>query len=281
MKVIDFHVHPLVKEAFEEDKDLWNAQKDVFMLYTSPQPISTLINQLKEAEVEKAVLLPIDCSTKWNFKIPSNEIIAKIVSKFPEKFIGFASIDPNKEGAIEELEKSIKKLNLKGVKLNPAMQSFDPLSKKAKEIYDKINDMKLPLVVHTGMVWQSKYSIEYCNPIIWDKIAREYSEMKIILAHFGWPWIWEAAIVSMRNENVYLDISNTFTGTCFEHLKYLLTEAIPKRVTERFLSEKIVFGSDYPRIEIPKMVSAIKKLKINDEVKEKILYKNSLKILKI
>lgn len=281
MKVIDFHVHPLVKEAFEEDKDLWNAQKDVFMLYTSPQPISTLINQLKEAEVEKAVLLPIDCSTKWNFKIPSNEIIAKIVSKFPEKFMGFASIDPNKEGAIEELEKSIKKLNLKGVKLNPAMQSFDPLSKKAKEIYDEINNMKLPLVVHTGMVWQSKYSIEYCNPIIWDKIAREYSEMKIILAHFGWPWIWEAAIVSMRNENVYLDISNTFTGTCFEHLKYLLTEAIPKRVTERFLSEKIVFGSDYPRIEIPKMVSAIKKLKINDEVKEKILYENSLKILKI
>ncbi len=281
MKVIDFHVHPLVKEAFEEDKDLWNAQKDVFMLYTSPQPISTLINQMEEVEVEKAVLLPIDCSTKWNFKIPSNEIVAKIVNKFPEKFIGFASIDPNKEGAIEELEKSIKKLNLKGVKLNPAMQSFDPLSKKAKEIYDEINNMKLPLLVHTGMVWQSKYSIEYCNPIIWDRIAREYSEMKIILAHFGWPWIWEAAVTSMRNDNVYLDVSNTFTGTCYEHLKYLLTEAIPKRVIERFLGEKIVFGSDYPRIEIPKMVLAIKKLEISDEVKEKILYENSLKILKI
>ncbi|MEM2084037.1 MAG: amidohydrolase family protein, partial [Nitrososphaerota archaeon] len=141
MKVIDFHVHPLVKEAFEEDKNLWNAQKEVFVLFTSPQPISTLINQLKEVEVEKAVLLPIDCSSKWNYKIPSNEIVAKIVEKFPEIFIGFASIDPNKEGAIEELNKSIKKLNLKGVKLNPAMQSFDPLSEKAKEIYNEINDM--------------------------------------------------------------------------------------------------------------------------------------------
>jgi len=281
MKVIDFHVHPLVKEAFEEDKNLWNAQKNVFNLFTSPQPISTLINQLKEVEVEKAVLLPIDCSTKWNCKIPSNEIVAKIVEKFPEIFIGFASIDPNKENAREELNRSIKKLNLKGVKLNPAMQSFNPLSEKAKEIYDEINDMKLPLIVHTGMVWQSKYSIEYCNPIIWDKIAREYSEMKIILAHFGWPWIWEAAIVAMRNENVYLDVSNTFTGTCFEHMKYLLTEAIPKRVTERFLGEKIVFGSDYPRIEVPKMVLAIKNLNINEEIKTKILYENSLKILKI
>ena len=63
-------------------------------------------------------------------------------------------------------------------------------------------------------------------------------------------------------------------------MKYLLTKAL-KRVIERFLGEKIVFGSDYPRIEVPKMVLAIKNLDINEEIKTKILYENALKILKI
>jgi hypothetical protein len=40
-------------------------------------------------------------------------------------------------------------------------------------------------------------------------------------------------------------------------MKYLLTKAL-KRVTERFL-EKNNFLSDYPRIEIPKMVFSDKK----------------------
>jgi len=36
-------------------------------------------------------------------------------------------------------------------------------------------------------------------------------------------------------------------------MKYLLTKAL-KRVIERFLGEKNNFLSDYPRIEVPKMV---------------------------
>jgi len=280
MMTIDIHIHPLVKEACEMEPRLFEWQREIYGLTTSPQPLDTLVSQLEEAEVKKAILLALDCRSRWGCCIPSNNIVAKIVAKEPDLFIGFASVDPGLgEKAIDELKYAIKNLGLQGVKLNPALQDFDPLSPSAERLYAEIERLEVPLLVHTGLVWSRKHRIKYCNPLVWDEIAYNHPTMKIILAHCGWPWVWDAVAVALRHENVYLDISNTFTGTPREHLRHLLTELIPSRVTERFLGEKILFGSDYPRIEVPKMVDAAKSLSIDADVIRRILHFNALEVL--
>jgi len=278
LPVVDFHIHPLVSEVIDEDK--YKCQREVFGLRTSPQPLETLLSQMQEASVERGVLLALDCSVKANCSLPSNEEVASIVKKYPSKFVGFGSLHPYREGSLRELlEEEVINLGLRGLKLNPSIQDFDPLSQRALQLYGELERLNLPLIVHTGLSWFPSTSLEYCKPLIWDNVARRFPNLKIVLSHLGWPWVWDAIAVALRNDNVFLDISNTFTGSPNEHLRYLLTELVPKRFVERFLNEKIIFGSDYPRIEIPKMVRALRGVGLKEEIEEAILRLNALKIL--
>ncbi len=122
--LIDFHTHPvLIKQVVEESEDLKRAVRDVFNLQNALQPIETFKDQMKTAGVVKAVLLPIDCSTAHGCKIFSNEQIADLVSRY-DFFIGFASVDPLREEAPNELRKAITDLGLKGLKLDRVCSGF-------------------------------------------------------------------------------------------------------------------------------------------------------------
>jgi predicted TIM-barrel fold metal-dependent hydrolase len=49
------------------------------------------------------------------------------VQRYPEQFMGFASVDPWKgKLAVQELERSVKELGLRGLKLHPTTQAFFP-----------------------------------------------------------------------------------------------------------------------------------------------------------
>ena len=59
-------------------------------------------------ELKKVFLLPSDCSFETGEPDISNDEIEKIVQCDPTFFVGFASADPRKESAAEELEKAFK-----------------------------------------------------------------------------------------------------------------------------------------------------------------------------
>ncbi|MHA1627069.1 MAG: amidohydrolase family protein [Candidatus Asgardarchaeia archaeon] len=281
MKVIDVHIHPIFKELVEEKPALLDFQRDVFGLHTSPQPIQALISQMEEKDVELGVLLPIDCTTRWGKEFPSNEDVAKIVEKYPDNFIGFASVDPRDPDSVEKLEFAVKKLGLRGVKLHPSLQGFDPSSDSTERVLAKAEELEIPVLVHTGIVWQKKHPIRYCNPLIWDELASKHENLNIIMAHFGWPWVWDAVSVALRNRNVYLDTSDTFTGTPKEHFDEILKRRVPERIPKRFLGERILFGSNSPRIELLHMVEGISELDMDEMLKRDILYTNSKRLLNL
>jgi uncharacterized protein len=92
--MIDFHTYPImIKELIAKDAALGKNIQDILGFYFPPQPLSVFLYEMDAAGIEKSVLLPLDCSTIFKCKIPSNETIAELVNKNP-RFIGFASIDP-------------------------------------------------------------------------------------------------------------------------------------------------------------------------------------------
>jgi len=281
--IIDFHVHPvLIKEALEREPTLLEAARNVFYIHTSPQPIETLLYTMEEYDIDKMVLLAINAKSSAGFTIPSNETIHELVERYPDKFLGFASVDPHRiDEAVKELERAINDLHLVGLKLSPPLQDFDPSDKKYFKLYEKAQELKIPILFHAGFTWHSKAKITLSHPLKYEDLAIEFPELKIILAHMGWPWVTEAISLAMKYENVYLDLSNVYTGTPYEHLKHVLTEVVPSRLIERFISDKIIFGSDYPRMESGKMINALRRLPLSDEVKRKILGENAAKLLSL
>ena len=80
--MIDFHTHPvMIKELINKDELLGTTVRNVFGLYFPPQPLDIFLSELDEAGVDKAVLLPIDCTTAHNCRIVSNEQVSELVNK--------------------------------------------------------------------------------------------------------------------------------------------------------------------------------------------------------
>ncbi len=54
------------------------------------------------------------------------ELVADFVSKHTDRFIGWCSVDPNDTDAVEQLEYNVNELGLRGLKVAPIYQHFDP-----------------------------------------------------------------------------------------------------------------------------------------------------------
>ena len=211
--------------------------------------------------------------------MPSNDEVADLVKRNGKRFVGFASVDPNTDQeAVSELRRAHDQLGLKGLKLNPAMQEFDPSGTAALKIYKEAEQLEMPILIHTGLTFSNRFSINHNQPLQYDDIARKHPKLRICLAHMGWPWVWDAVTVAIRNPNVYLDTAGTYAGTPVETVRQI-TSLISTRVIENAIGDSLMFGSDYPRIEENKMFGAISTLSIRQETLEAILGGNALKFL--
>ena len=277
---IDVHVHPLlVKELTDNRPELLRDARELFDLRTLPQPISTLLAEMDLCKIDEAVLLPINCEKSHGSRMPSNDEVAELVRRNGKRLVGFGSVDPNMdEGALSEMRRVHDQLGLKGLKLNPAMQEFDPSGAAAMKIYEEAERLDMPIIIHTGLTFSNRFSIKYNQPLLYDEIARKHPRLRICLAHMGWPWVLDAVTVAIRNPNVYLDTAGTYAGTPAETIRQIIS-LIPTRLIENALGDRLMFGSDYPRIEENKMFDAISTLSIRRETLQAILGENALAFL--
>jgi len=279
--VIDVHVHPPTKEFLIDTLGTYGeATCRYFKVPLEPKTIEEMIVEFDEAGVKKMVLLALDAETATGLPKTSNEYIAKIVDKYPEKFIGFASVDPNKGRlAIKELEKAIYDLGLRGVKFQQSVQAFFPNDRKFYPLYEKAVELKIPVVFHMGTTgWGAGLpggggiKLKYTNPMFVDDVAADFPELTIICAHPAWPWQDEMLAVAMHKSNVYIDLSGWSP-------KYLPETLI--RYINVFLSDRCLFGTDYPFIKPSRWLKDFKELKFKPEIEKKILEENAKKVLKI
>jgi len=276
---VDFHIHPvIVEEALLGDRQLEKKIRNIYHIGTAVQPLDALTKMLKTAGISKAVLLSIATP---EVVMPPNESIKNIVEKSGGMFVGFAGLNPIKgDEAINELEKAHSE-GFKGVKLYPPLQNFKPNDKKLYVFYERAQQLNMPLLFHTGVSWIREVELAYCHPLEIEDLVVAFPNLKVILAHMGFPWVWEAAMMAVKYENVYLDLSGVFTGTPKEHIFHVFTRILTPSFVSRFLADKIVFGSDWPRMEPFKMAEAVRSLPLEKTVLDKIMRKNALKILNI
>ena len=95
------------------------------------------------------------------------------------------------------------------------------------------------------------------NPMDLEQVAFDFPTLKIVLAHFGWPWVHETAMLLLKYDNLFADTSCLYFDAPWEFMRHVFTERLPLTLIERSLRTKVVFGSDYPRVEIKNMVRAV------------------------
>jgi predicted TIM-barrel fold metal-dependent hydrolase len=112
--------------------------------------------------------------------------------------------------------------------------------------------------------------LKYGQPILVDDVAIDFPEMKIILAHPGWPWTDESLSMALHKPNIFIDLS----GWSPKHFPPQVA-----RYANGQLGHKFLFGSDFPLIPPDKWMAAFREAGFKPEIHDKILKDNALKLL--
>ncbi|MFQ5872334.1 MAG: amidohydrolase family protein [Dehalococcoidia bacterium] len=232
-----------------------------------------------EGGAEKFVV--INAPTRQDRSVP-NDFIAEYVSQHAGRAAGLASVHPDDPGAAVEFERSVKELGLKGLKLSPVYQGFDPWNPQAWRLYEIANGYNVPVMFHMGGGYPPSATLEWGNPLLLDKIGRAFPDLRIIVAHFGQPMMQETVILMRKNRNVFTDLSARF------HRKWQLYNGLQVAI-EYQVTDRILFGSDFPVMTTREAVNAFKNINdwgggvklpaIPEELINEILYHRPFELL--
>jgi uncharacterized protein len=276
---IDFHTHPLlVREMVTRHPELAEAARKTFYIGNNFQPLETFHLELDAAGLGKAVILPIDATTSLGTTIYTNEQIAELCSMSP-RLIGFASVDPHQEDAPDKLEDAVTRLGLRGLKLSPATQRFYADDESLYPLYRRARELGIPILFHAGMSWEPGSRMQYGQPLRFENVAADFPDLPIVLAHLAWPWVTEAVALALKYPNVHLDTSALYFDNPHDFLQYAMNRVVPLTVFERSLRRQILFGSNYPRVEIKNMSRAIRSLGFSEDCLSLILHGNAQRLL--
>jgi uncharacterized protein len=226
------------------------------------------------------VIFSVDSETRGGDRYVGNDYVAEVVRKYPDQFIGFASVDPWKGViAVRELERAVKELGLRGLKLHPTTQAFFPNDTRFYPLWEKCVELGIPLISHTGQTGVGAgtpggggLKLKYAHPLHLDDVAADFPGLTIIMAHPAVPWQEEQLAVAMHKANVYIDLS----GWSPKYFRPVLVQ-----YANSLLQDKVLFGTDYPVLQPERWLKDFEALEIKEEVRRKIILENAQKLLKL
>ncbi len=275
--IIDVHTHLSTREqwgpVFCAASDSANAQLRVDLQVTPERHAAALQG------VDRAIVFGIN-SLAFGLNTP-NEAIAEYVGKYPDKFIGFMSVDPHQENALEEVDRSAKELGLRGIKMSPVYQNYHPHSEIARKVHRRAEELGLPILTHAAFHSIADTNMDWADPILYDEVAREFPDLKIILAHMGLPWHDAAMVVVRKHPNVFADISPAF------HRHWLYRAMLTFQ--EFDVMDKLLFASDFPFSTPEKVIDVLRHIndplegtnlpRIEEEAIEALIQRDALALL--
>ena len=279
MKAIDIHAH-IPRMPGIPEYGIEPGLRKMFRMDGEPDDVAKMVETYRAIDT-MAVIFSVDAETETGDKPDPNDYVAETVNAHPDVLIGFCSVDPRKgQVAVDELERSVTQLGLKGLKLHPIHQGFYPDDPQFTPLFSKAEELGIPVLMHSGYAAAGAktpggggFQLAHARPIPHvDSLAARHPDLTIIMAHPAWPWIQEQVAVALHKPNVFIDLS----GWAPKYIpRELITEAGGR------LRRKVLFGSDYPYISPATWMEQFDELDIRDEARPLILKDNAAKILGI
>ncbi|HEY4201172.1 MAG TPA: amidohydrolase family protein [Devosiaceae bacterium] len=206
------------------------------------------------SEVDKAIVFTLRYGDSAGID-GDDEVTAEAVRKYPDKFVGFAAVDPRRADAMDLLVHAVEDLKLKGVKFGPIYNGVSLLDPRMEPIYKYCVANNLPLTMHMGTTFAENAPIEYGRPLAVDEIASRHPDLKMIMAHMAHPWSEECIVVARKRPNVYCEVSALFYRPW--QFWNTLIAAQEYRITER---DKIFWGTDFPFSNVRESIDGLRNI---------------------
>ncbi len=270
--VIDFHVHVGEYQGLRPWVMEWMKSQvpDAESLAQEMLTPHGLVRYLRENGVDFAVALAE--SSPITTGVVTNEAVAEFCRGM-DCLIPFCNINPFLVGDLAgELEHCVTAMGFRGLKLYPTYHHFYANSSRLYPLYAKAQELRIPVMIHTGSSVFRGARLKYGDPLHLDDVAVDFPDLTLLMVHSGRGfWYDRAFTLAKLHPNLYLEIAGLPPHKLLDYFPEL----------ER-LADKVVFGSDFPGMPlIGRNIEAIRGLPLRTETKERILGGNAARILGI
>ncbi|MHA1945700.1 MAG: amidohydrolase family protein [Candidatus Hodarchaeales archaeon] len=298
---IDTHIHPIrgiaTGESLIKEMDKSGVSQAILLALDLDPEVITNDNKLREEIIDDfyaySYFINPDQLLDAMKNIlsagqTSNELVSQLCRKFPDRFLGFGSVNPSKSKKyVKEKLEEIESLGLHGIKLISTLQFFFPeKNKNLSRIFKFAQKRDWPILLHSGrdpgpFEIPTLRHVKASHPKYWAKHLNKF-KTKVIFAHLGGygevglgnnGWLDSVLELAIENPNVYLDTSA---------VTYVFND--PKIVNKlRDLGfERILFGSDTPVVHGTSMGHSKNVIAKTDLLSEKekrmILRENAIRL---
>jgi len=287
--IIDFHTHPLCKEAsivpgvdaavdrlFADNPEnpAQEGLRSTLAAAFTHRSESDIIEEMDRFGIDKGVIVGMDLSTAFGVEMVTALDIQRLTERYPDRFVPFIGIDPAQgQVAIDKLVSAVELMGCRGVKLHPELQGLDFSNPDWFPFWEKCQE--LGIIVWTHSCAQRTLpgkDVRLAQPMQVEALATRFKRLKIVLGHWGFPWYMDAWAMIYRHPNVYLDISS------FHEMLHLF----PWEATRIYGCEhKILFATDSPMASAEGTLNALRNLNISDDFRDKVMGENAVALLNI
>ncbi len=275
---IDFHCNLFTPECIQKN---WYEQPEIHRLIkwwrmedrVQGMSVDEFVAMMDEAGLEKALIPAIRMMSHqkktmvWDIQ---EEEVFEVVKQYPDRLVGLCGFNPlEKMDGVRRVERAVREFAFKGVYIHTYGFGIALDDRLYYPLYAKCVELGIPVSMQVGHSAEHMPN-ELGRPIHLDNIALDFSELKIIGAHTGWPWTEEMISLAWKHENVYLGIDA-------HHPKYLEPTVVHFMKTRG--QNKVLYGTNFPAVTHKDSIDSIRNdLDLSDKVIDKVLRGNAARV---
>lgn len=224
-----------------------------------------LRDYIKSSEADAAVVLNIATNAKQEANV--NAFAREIDGG---ELVSFGSVHPDSPDVLETLE-ALAAAGIKGIKLHPDYQHFFVDDEKMLPIYEKIAELGLITVFHSGIDIGYPDPV-HCTPERLARVLPAFGGAAVVAAHMGGWMMWREVLETLCGRDVYFD-------TAFSSSR--MPPDYAREIIRAHGADRVLLGSDMPWSGTDEEIAFVRSLGLSREDEEKILGGNAKRLLGI
>ncbi len=277
--IIDFHTHVFPDEVRANREEFLEREAWFGTLYANPKhklaSAEDIVASMEAAGVDRTVVLGFPWRDGGLCR-EHNSYILDGVRRFPDKLIGFGIVQPLDAGDAKELDRCLSGGLMGMGELGPDSQRYDLEAKWVlADAVEVLLHHDRPLLTHSSEPLGHDYAGKgTVTPPRLLKLASNFPELKIVLAHWGGGLPFYELMPEVRDtlRNVYYDSAAS---------TYLYSFDIFPIAAQLVGTGRILWGTDFPLLSQSKFLKRVRASGLSDEQLDDVLGGNAARLLRL
>jgi predicted TIM-barrel fold metal-dependent hydrolase len=199
--------------------------------------------------------------------IYGNTQVIQAMREFPGRILGYCCVNPNYPA--DEIRDEIKRCfdsGMVAIKFHPSVHGYPADGEGYRPAWEFANEHGICVMSHSGAGDRT------CGMQIFDSIATEFPNAKIVLGHagFGYEGCKQSCELARKHANVHMDIAHSISY-----------RGLLKKLVDGAGADRVLFGTDMPFFDSRPTIGRAAFSELTDDQLELVLAGNAKRLFGI